>query len=112
VPLSLNLRRNFRVIGENMRDTTKQTQVYALMLALTTLPVAERQNVIRGAAVFFDRGWPSDHFTVGMAALAGMGLVPPIYGGIGTEELYFLSMQDRAESFLIEVGETEETARV
>ena len=61
------------------------------MLALTSLPVAERHNVMKGASVFFDRGWPSNHFTVGMAARAGMGLVPPIYNGLGSEELYFQS---------------------
>jgi hypothetical protein len=94
-----------------MKDTTKQTQTYAWMLALAQTPIAERHNVIKGASVFFDRGWPSNHFTVGMAARAGMGLVPPIYNGIGSEGLYFYSEKDASEGSLVSADETEAEAR-
>ena len=77
---------------------------------LTHTPIAERHNVIKGASVFFDRGWPSNHFTVGMAARAGMGLVPPVYSGIGSEELYFHSEKDPSEGSLPCAGETEAEA--
>jgi hypothetical protein len=80
-----------------MEGKTKQTQAYELMLELTYVPIAERHNVMAGAAVFFDRGWPSNHFTVDMAARAGMGLVPPVYDGIGTEGRYFQIMKNLSQ---------------
>ena len=67
------------------------------MLELTYVPLAERDNAMAGAAVFFDRGWPINHFTVDMAARAGMGLVPPVYEGIGTEGRYFQIMKDPSQ---------------
>jgi len=48
--------------------------------------------------LFFARGWPNNHFTVGMARRAGMGQVPPVYEGIGTEGHYFQSMKTQAET--------------
>jgi hypothetical protein len=42
-----------------------------------------------GAELCFDRGWPINHFTVGMVARAGNGLVPPVYEGLGSEERYY-----------------------
>jgi hypothetical protein len=80
-----------------MEGKTKQTQAYERMLELTYVPLAERHNVMAGAAVFFDRGWPSNHFTVDMAARAGRGLVPPIYDGIGTEGRYFQTIKDPSQ---------------
>jgi len=58
------------------------------MLQVMNVPVEERPQVMRGADLFFDRGWPSNHFTVGMAARAGAGLVPPVYEGFGSEAKY------------------------
>jgi hypothetical protein len=81
-----------------MEGKAKQTRAYEWMLELTDVPLAERHNVMAGAAVFFDRGWPSNHFTVDMAARAGMGLVPPVYEGIGTEGRYFQAMKDLSET--------------
>lgn len=71
-----------------MEDRTKQTEAFARMLELLKVPAAERPQVMRGANLFFDRGWPSSCFTVGMAARAGAGLVPPVYGGFGSEAKY------------------------
>jgi hypothetical protein len=95
-----------------MKDTTTQKQAYALMLTLTGVPISERRNVMTGASAFFDRGWPINHFTVGMAARAGMGLFPPVYNGVGSEELYFHSRKGRIEGSLVNAGETEAEARV
>ena len=72
-----------------MKDITKQTQKYERMLELAAVPLLERRQVMVGAALFFSRGGPNNHFTVGMAARAGTGLVPPVYVGLGSEERYF-----------------------
>jgi hypothetical protein len=77
-----------------MEGRTKQARAYAWMLELTEFPIAERSQAIRGAELFFDRGWPNNHFTVAMAARAGMGLVPPVYEGIGSEGRYFENIKD------------------
>jgi hypothetical protein len=53
------------------------------------IPVGERAQIMIGAELFFQRGWPIHHFTIAMAARAGMGQVPPIYEGLGTEGRYF-----------------------
>ena len=71
-----------------MEDRVKQTEAFARMLETMNVPAAERPQVMRGVDLFFDRGWPSNHFTVGMAARAGAGLVPPVYGGFGSEAKY------------------------
>jgi hypothetical protein len=65
-----------------MEDRVKQTEAFAQMLGTMNVPAAERPQVMRGGNLFFDRGWPSNHFTVGMAARAGAGLVPPVYEGL------------------------------
>jgi hypothetical protein len=72
-----------------MEDKVKQMQDFAQMLEVIQIPIAERPLVMMGVSMFFDRGWPKDHFTVGMAARAGSGHVPPVYDGIGSEERYF-----------------------
>jgi hypothetical protein len=61
------------------------------MLERTDVPLADRAQVMMGAELFFDRGWPSNHFTVGMASQAGLGLIPPVYEGLGSEGRYFLT---------------------
>jgi len=63
------------------------------MLELIGLPFAECAQAIEGAAIFFDRGWPNSHFTVGMAKKAANGLIPPVYDGPGSEEQYFQTMK-------------------
>jgi hypothetical protein len=71
-----------------MEDRVKQTEAFARMLEMLNVPVAERPQVMRGVDLFFDRGWPSNHFTVGMATRAGAGLIPPVYEGFGSEARY------------------------
>lgn len=71
-----------------MEDRVKQTEAFARMLETMNVPAAERPQVMRGVDLFFDRGWPSNHFTVGMAARAGAGLVPPVYEEFGSEAKY------------------------
>jgi hypothetical protein len=74
-----------------MIDITKQMREYELMLEVAAVPLPQRHQMIAGAALFFNRGWPINHFTVSMAARAGYGLVPPVYEGLGSEERYFQS---------------------
>jgi hypothetical protein len=71
-----------------MEDRAKQTEAFARMLELMQIPAVERPQIMRGVDMFFDRGWPSNHFTVGMAARAGAGLIPPIYEGFTSEAKY------------------------
>ncbi len=71
-----------------MEDRVQQTEAFARMLETMNIPAAERPQVMRGVELFFDRGWPSNQFTVSMAARAGAGLVPPVYEGIGSEADY------------------------
>ena len=71
-----------------MEDRAKQTEAFAKILEMMNVPVADRPQMMRGVDLFFDRGWPSNHFTVGMAAQAGAGLIPPVYEGIGSEAKY------------------------
>jgi hypothetical protein len=76
-----------------MEGKTKQSIAYECMLEMMAVPLADRRQVMRGAELFFARGWPNNHFTVGMARRAGMGLVPPVYEGIGSEARYFQTIK-------------------
>jgi hypothetical protein len=78
-----------------MEDRVKQTEAFARMLEMMNIPAVERPQVMHGVELFFDRGWPSNHVTVGMAARAGAGLIPPIYEGIGSEAKYKRLMESR-----------------
>jgi hypothetical protein len=71
-----------------MEDRAKQSEAFAKILEMMSVPVADRLQMMRGADLFFDRGWPSNHFTVGMAARAGAGLIPPVYEGFGSQAKY------------------------
>jgi hypothetical protein len=71
-----------------MVDRVKQTEAFARMLEMMNVPAGERPQVMLGVNLFFDRGWPSNHFTVGMAARAGAGLIPPVYEGTSSEAKY------------------------
>jgi hypothetical protein len=75
-----------------MEGKMKQSRAYECMLEITAVPPAERCQIMKGAELFFDRGWPNNHFTVDMARRAATGLVPPIYEGIGSEGRYFQTM--------------------
>jgi len=72
-----------------MQSKTERTREYELLLEAAGIPVGERAQIMIGAELFFERGWPIHHFTIDMAARAGMGQVPPIYEGLGTEGRYF-----------------------
>jgi len=72
-----------------MEGKMKQSRAYECMLELTAVPMEERCQIMKGAELFFARGWPNNHFTLGMASRAGLGLVPPVYEGIGSEGVYF-----------------------
>jgi hypothetical protein len=76
-----------------MEAKKRRTRAYELMLEVAAVPLAERAVIMIGAERFFDHGWPINHFTVGMAARAGMGLVPPTYEGLGSEGRYFEAMR-------------------
>ena len=71
-----------------LEDRSKQTEAFARMLELLKVPLEDRPQVMHGVDLFFDRGWPSNHFTVGMAARAGAGLLPPTYEGPRSEAKY------------------------
>ena len=81
-------------------------QDFVRSLTLIPVPPAERAIAIKGAGIFFDRGWPSNHFTVDMAVRAGKGLVPPLYDGIGSEERYFQTTQSPADHRVAETAPT------
>ena len=70
-----------------MEDRAKQTEAFIHMLETMGVPAAERPQIMRGVEMFFDRGWPSNQVTVGMAARAGAGLVPSAYEGISNGRL-------------------------
>jgi len=72
-----------------MESKRKRTREYQLLLDAAEVPLAERDQIMIGAERFFERGWPIHHFTIAMAARAGMGQVPPIYEGLGSEGRYF-----------------------
>jgi hypothetical protein len=79
--------------ADRTEDRLKQILSFTQMLEHTQVQLEERPEVTRGACIFFDRGWPNNHFTVDMAARAGKGLVPPVYAGIGSEGSYFQMMK-------------------
>jgi hypothetical protein len=76
-----------------MEDRAKQTEAFTRILETMNYPVGERPQVMRGVDLFFDRGWPSNHFTVGMAARAGAGLIPPVYEGFASDAKYKVLME-------------------
>jgi len=80
-----------------MEAKRKRTRAYELMLEVAAIPFAERAQIMIGAERFFDQGWPINHFTVGMAAAAGMGTIPPIYEGLGSEGRYFQATRIRTD---------------
>ena len=86
------------MIGVNMQSETSQLQGYERMLELNEIPLADRNQIVRGAELFLERGWPNHHFTLGMASRAGLGLVPPIYDGPGSEERYFQALQESVQA--------------
>jgi hypothetical protein len=79
-------------------DRLKQTEAFSQMLELMKVPQAERPQVMKGVALFFDHGWPSNHFTVGMAARAGAGVEPFPYEGFGSEAKYKKMMEVETQS--------------
>jgi len=81
-----------------MEAKKKRTRAYELLLEVAAVPPAERAQVMIGAERFFDQGWPINHFTVGMAARAGMGTIPPVYRGLGSEGRYFQTMRIRTDA--------------
>ena len=82
-----------------MQSKAERTREYELLLDAAGVPVRERAQIMIGAELFFERGWPIHHFTIGMAARAGMGQVPPIYEGLGSEGRYFETLATlRAEA--------------
>jgi hypothetical protein len=72
-----------------MERKRERTREYELLLEAAEVPLRERAQIMIGAERFFERGWPIHHFTIGMAARAGMGQVPPVYEGLGSEGRYF-----------------------
>ena len=80
-----------------MEAKKKKMQAYELLLEVAAIPLAERAQTMIGAGRFFDQGWPINHFTVGMAARAGMGTIPPVYRGLGSEGRYFQAMRIRTQ---------------
>jgi hypothetical protein len=81
-----------------MDSKSRQTQAYKCMLDLTSIPLGERRQIMRGAEVFFERGWPNGHFTIDMATRAGRGLFPPAYDGLGSEGRYFFTLKAPARA--------------
>lgn len=77
-----------------MEDRAKQTEAFLRTLDLTQIPAAERPKIMRGVNHFFDRGWPSNFVTVGMAARAGDGLMPPKFQGPDSEAEYKARMAE------------------
>jgi hypothetical protein len=80
-----------------MEAKRKRTRAYELLLEVAEVPLAERAQIMIGAELFFDQGWPINHFTVGMAARAGVGIIPPVYKGLGSEERYFQATRIRTD---------------
>ena len=77
-----------------MGDKLKQTKDFAEKLEQMNIPLAERPQLMKGAELFFDRGWPSNYVSVGWAARAVAGLVPPVYGGINSVNEFTVLMED------------------
>jgi hypothetical protein len=71
-----------------MEDRVKAIEGFAGILKQTNLSAADRAQVMRGVGLFLDRGWPSNYVTVGMAAKAGAGLIPPVYEGFESKAKY------------------------
>jgi hypothetical protein len=80
-----------------MEDRAKQTEAFEKILEIMKVPVEERPQAMLGVNLFFDHGWPSNHFTVGMAARAGAGLIQPVYEGPASESKY-KALMDAADA--------------
>ena len=81
-----------------METRRKRTLAYELMLDVAAVPLAERAHIMLGAEQFFAHGWPINHFTVGMAARAGMGLVPSHLRRTRERRPLFSSYETRADA--------------
>jgi len=88
----------FVIEVKKMDSKARQTHAYRCMLELTSIPLGKRRQIMRGAEVFFKRGWPNGHFTIDMASRAGMGLLPPAYEGLGSEGRYFYTLRAPAQA--------------
>jgi hypothetical protein len=64
-----------------MEDRAKQTEAFIQLLDLVHATGQEREDALKGLDIFFDNGWPSNCFTLGMARAAGSGLMPAPFTG-------------------------------
>lgn len=81
-----------------MEDRAQRTEAFIKMLDLLAVHSTERASALRGIDIFFDRGWPSNNFTVGMAIRAGEGLTPPQFTGTGDEHRYKMLLEAERSS--------------
>jgi hypothetical protein len=81
-----------------MEDRVKQTEAFVKMCDLVSVPHSERPQIMQGVDIFFDRGWPSNYFTVGMARSAGAGLIPDVYEGLHSKSEYLARMESETKT--------------
>lgn len=81
-----------------MEDRVKLTRVFAKMCDVAMVPHSERPQIMKGVAIFFDRGWPSNYFNLGMAQSAGGGLIPDVYEGLHSQSEYVARMESKTKA--------------
>jgi hypothetical protein len=60
-----------------MGKRQKQLKLFALMFDQSGLPALQRPKILHAVNSFFDLGWPTNDFTIGMCALVAQGILPP-----------------------------------
>ena len=78
----------------DMEDVRKQLEAWEGLMDLTLTAQDERPIIRRGAQIFFDAGWPSNFFTLGMAHAAGMGVLPGCYQSFASVQEYKSKMRE------------------
>jgi hypothetical protein len=77
-----------------MENIQKQLEALEALMGLTLTRQEERPVIRRGAQAFFDAGWPSNYFNLGMAHAAGMGVLPGPYRSFASMREYKDKMRD------------------
>lgn len=77
-----------------MENIQKQLEALERLMDLTLVSLDERVIIRRGANIFFEEGWPSNYFDLGMAMAAGSGLLPETYESFISMGHYKQRMRD------------------
>lgn len=67
-----------------MKSLSEELNDFAQLCETVGLSPVEKAEAIKGAQIFFEKGWPTTFVSTGWALRANRGLPPPEYKGINS----------------------------